>query len=93
MRKTYILLKDTPELKKGAILQEQCDDGDQDFICLNESDHQKHKEDNVDTLYGRNTVMKQPEWFEEVMTVTVTKKEKGKIEKILKRKLKEIEEE
>jgi len=72
MRKVYILLKDTPELKKGAVLREKCDDGDQDFECINMSTKQKFKNQNA-CVYDRKVVMRQPEYFEEVCNVTVAK--------------------
>lgn len=71
-RRTFRLLKDTPELEKGALVQEACDDGDQNYILLD-------FEQMSDATYGdwtdyfsgnfalsRDTVEQQPEWFEEV---------------------------
>lgn len=76
-RKKYILLKDTPELKKGAILEEMCDDGTQDFtvtegIYSEESDRGK-------ITFSRKVVMKQPNWFEEVTLWHLTKAEVKKL--------------
>lgn len=93
MRETYILLKDSPELKKGALIQEECDDGDQDFRCINEPEYKKEKDDDVDILYSRAVVENNPDWFQKVIVVTVSVDEKKKIEKLLKRKLKEYNEE
>lgn len=70
-RETYRLLKDTPELKKGAIVQEMCDDGTQDFRSINDSDMKF--DGNTDyTIYDRKAVESQPEWFERVYPATET---------------------
>ncbi len=79
MRKTFILLKDTPELRKGAILQEDCDAGDQDFSCINKG-HIKMK-DQDGTSYSRDVVMKQPNWFEEVEMLPIRKSDALKVKK------------
>ncbi len=60
MRKVYILLKDTPELYKGAVLQEQCNDGTQDFECISE---ESEKFTNTTSVFDRVVVIKSPEWF------------------------------
>lgn len=35
MRRRFVLLKDTPEAKAGALMEEKCDSGNQDFACIN----------------------------------------------------------
>ena len=64
MKKKYILLKDTPELIKGAILEEQCEDGTQGFIAINEEDWKF--DDNNLICYSRKTVMEQPLYFKKL---------------------------
>lgn len=73
-RRTFRLLKEIPELKKGALLQEACDDGDQEYVLLDRS-HLKFAEDyavyfdGVPT-FSRETVENQPKFFEEVFPVS-----------------------
>jgi hypothetical protein len=86
MRKLYRLLKDSPELKKDAILQEDCDNGDQGFSILTK-EYLKHS-DQGGLSYSRKTVMNSPEWFEEVFDLSkifyVTKSELDKVKELLK---------
>lgn len=71
-RRTFRLLKDTPEVGKGALVQEACDDGNQEYVLLDgeflsdATDSDYH--DYFDSLpnFSRNTVEDQPDWFEEV---------------------------
>lgn len=63
MRRRFKLLKDSPELKAGAILEENCDNGDQDFTVI--SKEWSKVADQGLTYYTRKTVIDQPEWFEE----------------------------
>lgn len=88
-RRTFRLLKDTPEVSKGALFQEACDDGDQEYILL---DHSYIVPDDYFDFYksisfSRETVEEQPAWFEEVemhwlakatRTVKKVTKKKGK---------------
>lgn len=70
-RRTFRLLKDTPDLKKGTLFQEACDDGDQEYVVLNIKDSfifddwNKYFQ-NPKSSHSRDTVEKQPQWFEEV---------------------------
>jgi hypothetical protein len=70
MRKTYIALTDTPELKKGAIMQEKCDDGDQDYECI--TPELMQVDDQGLTCYSRKTVETQPQFFMEVQQAWLT---------------------
>jgi len=79
MRKTYRLLKDSPELKKGTILEEMCDDGTQPFNVQTKEGHKF--EDQGRTQYSRDTVMKNPKWFEEVESIYIAKKKSRKTKK------------
>lgn len=65
-RRTFRLLKEDIELEKGALVQEKCDDGNQEFIIL--SGKKKICGDDR-TWYSRATVLKQPEFFVEVFPV------------------------
>jgi hypothetical protein len=82
MRSRYILLADTPELKKGAIVQEDCDNGDQDFTVIS---HQwDQKQDSELIQYSRNVVTESPEWFEKVDLLWLTQTQIEKVKKLLK---------
>lgn len=81
-RRRFVLLKDTPELKVGAIVEEQCDDGNQGFYCVNVEEF-KAMDDEYNVHYTRKTILNRPEWFEELVTMTLTKKEAEKLKKIL----------
>lgn len=83
-RRTFRLLKETPEIKKGALFQEKCDDGTQDFTLLDTS-FAKYawQSGNSNTDYPRDAVTKQPKWFVEVFQVLpeyATKEELKKYE-------------
>ena len=67
-RKTYKLIKDTPTMVKGAILQEKCDDGTQPYIMLNKNTHDKYA-DGADRKIKRSLVEDAPNWFVEVFQV------------------------
>lgn len=62
-RRTFRLLKETYEYKKGALFQEMCDDGDQDFEILGKS---ALKYDTVANVIARSVVTSESKWFEEV---------------------------
>ena len=83
MKKQYILLKDSPELKKGAILVEEYDEGNQDFNCLDRSSWKQKDIDFEEVVYSRNTIMKNPDWFQEIYPVYLTKEQLKKVEKLL----------
>lgn len=67
-RRTFRLLKETPTLKKGAIFQEQCDDGTQPYSLIEDD----HKKANIGegVIQDRSLVEDQPKWFVEVFKVT-----------------------
>ena len=70
MRRRFRLLKDSPELKAGAILEEACDKSDQDFNVIQgtfQCDARKR-----DVTYWREFVLNQPDWFEEVESLWLT---------------------
>lgn len=70
-RSTYRLLKATAELKVGAVVQEKCDDGDQDYIVLDES-FVKYENESGGKRYTlpRGAVENEQKWFVEVFKVT-----------------------
>ena len=81
MTNTYILLKDSPSLKKGAILIED-DDGSGDFVCRDPKFFNfKGSED----CFYKNTVMKNSEWFEEIYLIQIPKSKVAQAKKILKK--------
>lgn len=82
MRKRYILLKESPEFEKGAVFEEQCDDGTQDFDCITPD---KRKEDvRSSAYYDREVVIDQPDWFQEVEVLWLPSDQIKKVKKILK---------
>lgn len=82
MRARYILLKDTPELKKGAVLEEECDEGNQGFECIT-PEHFVTKGQR-ECHYNRLVVTTQPQWFEKVSLLWLTKNQIDKVKKLLK---------
>ena len=84
MKKRYILLKNSPELKKGAIVEEACDDGDQGFECKDES--MLHNDEQSSVFYNRKTVTQNPEWFEEVGVLSVPIRMLSKVQEFLEKK-------
>ena len=87
MKKQYILLKDTPELKKGAIFVEECEDGNQDYI----TDDLKfvkflkvwEENDTYKLTYFREEVEKNPEWFKEIVPMYLSPEQVKKVKKFL----------
>jgi hypothetical protein len=69
-RATYRLKKETEVLKAGAIVQEACDDGDQQYILLEDQEHLIKFNDledyGLEISFSRNTVEKNPTFFEKV---------------------------
>lgn len=85
MRKRFVLLKDTAELKKGAILEEKSDDGTQPYIVIQGSANAG--EDATLYYYNRAIVETQPEWFEEIQTLWVPSKIAEKVARFLEREM------
>ena len=81
MRKKYILLNETPELRKGAVMVEECDEGDQGFRC-DDKEMIKPKDSNS-IYYTRDVVLGQTGWFEEAEELLLTKKQIKKLKDIL----------
>lgn len=87
MRKQYLVIKDTPEVKIGAILEEDCDAGNQGFHLVNDAFRKFPKDPTHNgTYYARQVVMNQPQYFEEVIHVAVPKAKLAAVNKILKAK-------
>lgn len=86
MRRQFILLKESPELKKGAILIEACDNGDQDFECKDKESikHYKLKKGDRYIAFDRVVVLKENDWFEEIVMIPVKKSAAKKAEKLIK---------
>ena len=88
MKKKYVLLKDAPDLRKGAILEEDCEDGDQDYHCYDKKYivawTKEWGNNEWGVLYGREVVEAQPDWFEEICYVEVPKKHFAKVQKFVK---------
>ncbi|AZI61818.1 hypothetical protein RQN9TF_12530 [Rhodococcus qingshengii] len=69
-RRTFKLTKELPELAKGALVQEKCDDGDQDYTVLDQSFIKYEDEHGRKTVtYPRKAVEDEPNYFVEVFAV------------------------
>lgn len=78
-RRTFKLLKDTPDVKKGALYQEQCDDGTQPYELLTKGNH---TDGDASSVYvTRSIVEDQPQWFVEVFKVTPEYMTKNELDK------------
>jgi hypothetical protein len=66
-RKTYKQLKDTVTVKRGAIWQEACDDGTQEYVLLT-TEHNKDPR-NTQCIYDRSLVENDKKHFAEVFQV------------------------
>lgn len=84
MKKRYILLKEDSTWKKGAIVEEECEDGSQDFILI--SKHEKFPDlDGEKSYISRNAVIKNPTWFKEIKEVLwLTKDQVKQVKKLFK---------
>lgn len=83
MKKKYILLKETPELKKGAILEEKCEGGNQDYECFDKKYVKLWKKDDG-AEYFKRIVENQPEWFEKIEVVELPIKHALKVKRFIK---------
>lgn len=68
-RRTFRLLKDTPSVRRGALYQEDCDDGTQPYSCINTSEYAKDPTKKLGNVSTRSLIEEQPEWFVEVFKV------------------------
>ncbi|WP_241473804.1 hypothetical protein [Mycolicibacterium neoaurum] len=69
-RQTFRLIKGLPDVREGALFQEKCDDGDQDYVLL-DSDYIKYDDedgnrDASEYVLSRGAVENEPQWFVEV---------------------------
>ena len=80
-RRTFKQLKDTPDVKKGALWQEDCEDGTQPYSLITPDSSKSEYE--MGSYRTRSLVEDQPQWFVEVFKVTpeyMTKEELEKFE-------------
>lgn len=82
MRKRYRLLKDTPAVKKGAIYEEECEDGTQPFRCIT-PEYVKFKGYEDHRFSTREVIENNPEWFERVEPLYVPASKLAKVREIL----------
>ena len=82
MKKRYILLKEMPDLKKGAIMEEECEDGIQGFTCITPELYTEFN--TVGSSFSRKLVTNNPKWFQEVTPLWVSADKLEQVEKILK---------
>lgn len=87
MRRTFKLLKDTDILKKGALFQEMCDDGDQDYVLLDDAFRRfEYPHSAVRCVRGRDAIENNPKWYIEVFPMVSeygTKEEVNAFKKFL----------
>ncbi|OLT47749.1 hypothetical protein BJF87_21275 [Gordonia sp. CNJ-863] len=67
-RKTYKQLKDSVTVKKGALWQEACDDGDQEYVLLDSAFNRDPRQ--TQRIYDRSLVENDPKNFAEVFKVS-----------------------
>lgn len=79
-RRTFKQLKDSYHMTKGALWQEECDDGTQPYKVINASEVYKGKDTRNTTAPDRTIIEEQPDWFVEVFKVHPEYLEKGEIE-------------
>lgn len=87
-RRTYKQIRETPGIKKGAIFQEQCDDGTQPYEMITPQ-FIKGTETRTFTITDRKLIEEQPEWFVEVFKVEpeyMTKEELDRYHEFLGKK-------
>lgn len=89
MRKKVRLTKNTLEYKKGAIFEEKCDDGTQDFECIT-PDLVKYPNEHGEYCgeLTRGVVEANPKVFEEVFSASeiyFTKEELKQVKKLAKK--------
>lgn len=80
MRKKYMLLKDSFDLKKGAVLEE---DGEK-YRCIT-PEKIKYAEYREDYTLFKQIVINNPKWFKEVTIMYVAKEQVKKVEKFLQK--------
>lgn len=73
-RRTFKLLVETPTLRKGAVYQEACDDGTQQYELLDKSFNKEYDVENLDSrnsgsIHNRDLVENNPKHFVEVFKV------------------------
>ncbi len=76
MKRQFILLKDSPELKKGTILIEN-----EDGLFTTEEGYKF--EDQRCTVFTTYTVTKNPEWFQEIVLIPVLKTQETKVKEFV----------
>lgn len=82
-RRTFKLLKDTPSMKKGALLQEESEDGTQPYSLISTEHIKGSQTDKPMRFQDRSLVEDAPNWFVEVFKVTpeyMTREELDKFE-------------
>ncbi len=82
-RLRYRLIKETHELRKGAIVEEKCDDGDQEFQVLDKK-YEKHPGDWGTITVGRMAVIREPEWWERVVMIEISESKVKRVEQFIK---------
>lgn len=85
-RRTFRQLKETPDVKKGALWQEDCEDGTQPYSLIT-PEHDK-SDNGVISYHKRSLVEDQPKWFVEVFPIIpayMTAEEKTAYEAFVKK--------
>ena len=82
MKKRYVLLLDTPVIKKGAIYEEVPDNPS--YFTLITPEHDKFPDDDGAGSAYRESIVNNPEWYKEVVHSSFTKEQREEIIKIIK---------
>lgn len=80
-RRTFKLLKNSPTLRKGALWQEQCDDGTQPYELITPEFKISETNTRKSTQSDRSIIEEQPDWFVEVFKVHPEYMTKEELEK------------
>lgn len=70
-RRTFRLIKDTDQFIEGALFQEECDDGTQNYILLNRQEYEIFNPPigSSKIVRNRDCIENNPKWFVEVFKV------------------------
>lgn len=66
-------------------MEEKCDNGDQDFTCINYAESKQPQNTFSACVYSRKVVLEMPEWFEEVKPLWVRVADLSIFEDMLKK--------
>ena len=88
-RRTFRLIKETSHYKPGALYQEECEDGTQNYVLINGEEFRKFPSAKGvgQTVSSREAVEKNSTWFVEVFRVIPEYATKEEIKKFKTKKV------